>query len=162
RLTSDDTKPLTWVLGGYYSWDSISGNALQALDDHFFHTRVDTGFVQKTDAYAAFGQATYKLTDALSLTAGLRFTRDDTRFTYDSIDRNPCGDSTLPTPVAGIADGVKQDNLSGKIGIDYKVSPDMMLYASASRGFKSGGFKAAIAFNPDELQPFKGETVYAY
>ena len=162
RLTSDDTMPLTWVLGAYYSWDRIAGNALQALDDHFFHTRVDTGFVQKTDAYAAFGQATYKLTDALSLTAGLRFTRDDKRFTYDSVDLNPYGDSTLPTPVAGIVDGVKQDNLSGKIGIDYKVSPDVMLYASASRGFKSGGFKAAIAFNPEELRPFKGETVYAY
>lgn len=162
RLTSDNDSPLSWVVGGYYSWDRIAGNALQALDDHFFHTRVDTGFVQKTDAYAAFGQASYQLTDALTFTAGLRFTRDDKKFTYDSYDLNPYGDSTLPTPVAGIRDGVKQDNLSGKVGIDYKVSPDMMLYASASRGFKSGGFKAAIAFNPDELLPFKGETVYAY
>src|SRR5690606_20933010 len=39
---------------------------------------------------------------------------------------------------------------------------DVMLYASASRGFKSGGFKAAIAFNAEELRPFKGETVYSY
>ncbi|MBY8825001.1 TonB-dependent receptor [Sphingomonas colocasiae] len=162
RLTSDNDSPLSWVAGVYYSWDRIAGNALQALDDHFFHTRVDTGFVQKTDAYAVFGQANYKLTDALTLTAGLRFTRDDKRFTYDSIDLNPYGNSTLPVPVAGIVDGVKQDNLSGKIGIDYKVSPDVMLYASASRGFKSGGFKAAIAFNPEELRPFKGETVYSY
>ncbi|MGF7147771.1 iron complex outermembrane receptor protein [Sphingomonas zeicaulis] len=162
RLTSDNSSPLNWVAGVYYSWDRIAGNALQALDDHFFHTRVDTGFVQKTEAYAAFGQASYDLTDALTLTAGARFTRDDKSFTYDSFDLNPYGDSTLPTPVAGIVDGVKQDNLSGKIGLDYKISPDAMIYASASRGFKSGGFKAAIAFNPEELVPFKGETVYSY
>ncbi|BAV63083.1 TonB-dependent receptor [Sphingobium cloacae] len=162
RLTSDNASPFSWVAGLYYSWDRIAGNALQALDDHFFHTRADTGFVQTTKAYAAFGQANYELSDALTLTAGLRFTRDDKGFTYDSIDLDPYGISTLPTPVAGIVDGVKQDNLSGKIGLDYKISPDAMIYASASRGFKSGGFKAAIAFNADELQPFKGETVYSY
>ncbi|EZP72772.1 TonB-dependent receptor precursor [Sphingomonas paucimobilis] len=162
RLTSDNASPFSYVAGLYFSWDRIAGDALQALDDHFFHTRANTGFVQTTKAYAAFGQANYELTDALTLTAGLRFTRDDKGFTYDSIDLNPYGDSTLPTPVAGIIDGVKQDNLSGKIGLDYKISPDVMIYASASRGFKSGGFKAAIAFNADELTPFEGETVYSY
>jgi iron complex outermembrane receptor protein len=162
RLTSDNASRLDWVAGLYYSKDKIDGDALQALDDHIFHTRADTAFTQKTEAYAAFGQATYAVTDRLKFTGGLRFTHENKRFTYDAVDLDPYSISTLPTPVAGIADGVKQDNLSGKVGIDYSVTPDVLLYASASRGFKSGGFKAAIAFNADELKPFKGEKVWAY
>ena len=162
RLTSSTTGPLSYVAGLYYSDDRIAGDALQALDDFFFHTRVDTAFVQKTKAYAGFGQATYAITPALRLTGGLRYTHENKRFSYDGIDLNPQGISTLPTPVAGIENGIKANNVSGKVGVDFDVAQGVMLYASASRGFKSGGFKAAIAFNPDELTPFKGEKVWAY
>ncbi|WP_198351201.1 TonB-dependent receptor [Flavisphingomonas formosensis] len=162
RLSSEGNGPLTWVGGLYYSWDRIAGDALQALDDHIFHTRVDTSYVQTTKAYAAFGQLSYALTDKLKLTGGLRFTRDEKRYTYDAVDLDPFGDSTLPTPAGLVKNHVNQSNVSGKVGIDYKVDRDLMLYASASKGFKSGGFKAAIAFNPDEVAPFRGETVWAY
>ena len=52
--------------------------------------------------------------------------------------------------------------MSGKLGLDFHVTDDVMLYASASRGFKSGGFKAAIAFNASELDPFDPEELDAY
>ncbi len=162
RIASQGSSPFTWVGGLYYSWDQIKGDALQALDDHIFHTRVDTSFTQKTDAYAAFGQASYALTDKLKITGGLRFTRDEKRYVYDAVDLNPFGISTLPTPAGLVRDHVNQSNVSGKVGLDYKIDSNVLLYASASKGFKSGGFKAAIAFNPDEIAPFRGETVYAY
>ena len=162
RLASEGDGPLTWVGGVYYSWDRIAGDALQALDDHIFHTRVDTSYVQTTNAYAAFGQLSYAITDRLKLTGGLRFTRDEKRYVYNSVDLDPFGMSTLPTPAGLVQNHVNQNNVSGKVGIDYKVDRDLMLYASASKGFKSGGFKAAIAFNPDEVAPFRGETVWAY
>ena len=162
RLTSDNNSPLSWVGGLFYSWDEIDGATLQALDDHIFRTRVDTRFIQTTESYAAFGQATYSLTEALRLTAGLRYTHETKGFVYDSVDLDPFGTTSLPTPVAGIVDELSEDNLSGKIGIDYDVTRNILLYASASRGFKSGGYKAAIAFNPEELVPFGGETVDAF
>ncbi|WP_198045974.1 TonB-dependent receptor [Novosphingobium aquimarinum] len=162
RATSNGDGPARYVAGLYFSHDRIAGQALQALDDTFFHTRADTSYVQKTDSIAGFGEAGYKVTPQLELVAGLRFTHERKAYTYDAIDLNPYGDSTLPTPVAGIARTLKEDNLSGKLGINFEASRDLLLYASASKGFKSGGFKAAIAFSEAETDPFEGETVYAY
>jgi iron complex outermembrane receptor protein len=162
RLASNGSGPFTWVGGLYYSWDRIGGDTLQALDDFPFHTRVDTSYVQTTNSYAAFGQAGYAITPKLKLTGGLRFTRDEKRYTYDAVDLNPFGDSSLPPTAGFVQNHVNQSNLSGKVGLDYKLTDDAMVYASYSRGYKAGGFKAAIAFNPDETTPFRGETVDAY
>ena len=148
RLSSSGDSPLTWVAGVYYSDDTIDGDILQALDQHIFLTRVDTNWTQKTESYAAFGQLDWALTDRWSLIGGLRYTDEDKSIRYDAFDLNPFGTSqNLPTPVAGIHNEISNDNVSGKLGVDFHVTDDVMLYASASRGFKSGGFKAAIAFN---------------
>ena len=162
RLASTGDGPLSWTAGLYYSDDSIDGDVLQALDDHFFHTRVDTRWNQSTESRAAFGQLAWRINDRFRLNAGLRYTDETKDYTYDSIDLNPYGDSTLPTPVAGVVSSVDEDDLSGKLGLDYFASERVMLYASAGKGFKSGGFKGAIAFNPAEVEPFTGETVNAY
>ncbi len=162
RFTSSNSSALSWVLGGFMSYDDLNGGALQALDDHIFRTRVDTVYRQRSTSYAGFGQADLALTDRLSLTAGLRYTTERKSIDYDSTDLDPFGTSSLPLPVAGINNEFSQDNLSGKVGVNFQIADNAMLYASASKGFKSGGYKAAIAFNPDELLPFKGENLYAY
>ena len=54
------------------------------------------------------------------------------------------------------------DNVSGKIGLDYTGIEDTLLYASVSRGFKSGGFQGQLSFDPAALQPFGDEEVLAY
>lgn len=162
RVTSEDSHPLSWVVGAYYSWDRINGDILQALDDHIFNTRVDTSWSQKTDAYAIFGQVEYDVTEQIRLSAGLRYTEEKKKYRYDAIDLDPFDNSSLPLPVAGINDTLKEDNISGKLGIDFTVNDDLMLYASASKGFKSGGFNGAIAFDRAELMPFTGEDLYAY
>ena len=163
RFTSNETEPLSWVAGAFYSWDQIDGDILQALDDHIFTTRVDTNWTQTTKSYAFFGQLEWMATEQIRLIGGLRYTDESKKFRYDSIDLDPFGTTqNLPTPVAGINDKLTEDNLSGRVGVDFLVNDDFMLYASASKGFKSGGYKAAIAFNPAELEPFTGENLYAY
>ncbi len=162
RFTSVEDGPVSWVFGGFVSHDNLKGSALQALDDHIFNTRVDTSYTQKSTSAAAFGQADWRFAEDFRLTFGLRYTYEEKSLIYNGIDLDPFNNTTLPVPVAGIDDKFSQDNISGKIGIDYNISDDVMVYASASKGFKSGGYKTAIAFNPDELLPFKGETLYAY
>lgn len=163
RLTSATTEPLSWVVGAFYSWDRIDGDVLQALDQHIFTTRVDTNWTQKTNSFALFGHAEWMATDQLRLIAGLRYTDEKKKFRYDSVDLDPFGTTVnLPTPVAGVNDTLKEDNISGKLGVDFIVDDNLMLYASASKGFKSGGYKGAIAFALPELDPFRGEDLYAY
>ena len=163
RLASNGDGPFSWMVGGYYSWDKLGSDIHQALDDHFFRTRVSIDALQKTTSYALFSQVQYELTDRLRLTGGARYTEEKKIFKYDALDTDPFGTSAgLPTPVAGIDDTLREDVVTGKIGLDFDLTDDVMLYTSVSKGFKSGGYKSAIAFNSAELEPFVGENLYAY
>jgi iron complex outermembrane receptor protein len=46
--------------------------------------------------------------------------------------------------IAGNRNRIDNDNLSGKIGLDWDVTEDIMLFATIGRGFKSGGFNAGF------------------
>lgn len=95
---------------------------------------------------SAFAQATWNVTSAFGLTAGLRETyeRKDTR-----IDRiPPIGPSpTLPLALPQYSSGnLKRDddNPSALLSASYKPSPDILTYVSASHGAKSGGVNPAV------------------
>lgn len=163
RVSSPDNSKHDWVVGTFFYDDDFDGGALQALDEHIFQTRVNTVFTQESRAAAVFGQADWHLSHRMRVTTGLRYTWEEKSFKYNSFDLDPFGTSAgLPTPVAGIDDEFSENDVSGKLGIDYDITDTVMAYASASKGFKSGGYKAAIAFNPAELEPFEGENLYAY
>lgn len=55
-----------------------------------------------------------------------------------------------------------QDNLSGKIGFDYKLAGGNLLYASVSRGYRAPSFNAQAFFDPSELSIAKPEQVTSY
>ena len=126
---------------------------------------------QTTDSYAAFADATVELTPELSLGAGLRYThekRSSSRafeFFFDprvSVIGNPPpflqGAGIAGRPISGSADF---DAFTPRASISYQPDRDLLLYASASRGFKSGGFDGRA--NSDfGFRPFRPEYVWAY
>ena len=57
---------------------------------------------------------------------------------------------------------MKFSSFSGKLGINYRPTSDLLAYASVSRGFKSGGFNGALVFSEPELEPFRPEKLTAY
>jgi iron complex outermembrane receptor protein len=61
-----------------------------------------------------------------------------------------------------VVDDYDVQDVSGKLGIDYSGFDDTLLYASISRGFKSGGFQGQLSFDPGALTPFDDETLIAY
>jgi iron complex outermembrane receptor protein len=69
---------------------------------------------------------------------------------------------TFSAPLFSLKDHVDFKEWSAKFGLDYRPVEDLLLFASASRGFKSGGFSGAFAFDPAELPPFDPETIWAY
>ncbi len=107
--------------------------------DGTLNTDVNT---YKTTSYAAFGQLIWNITDSFSTTLGLRYT-------YEQKDRvgsqitTPKSPIDIP-PVAGpdvyYDDTRSDDDLSPTLIARYFVNPEIMTYASISRGFKSGGF----------------------
>lgn len=108
--------------------------------------------VENLDSYAAYAQIRHQLTDSLRVTVGGRYTVDEKDFEMDA--------RILGTNVVRTADD-SWGAFTPRFVIDYVPNDNMLLYVSASRGFKSGGFNTF----GDVSQPvnlFNPEFVWNY
>jgi iron complex outermembrane recepter protein len=120
---------------------------------------------QKTEALAAFGQATYQVTNELSVTAGVRysseskeaFLRPGFSLTAPFIQNTPfTNDSPLPPVVA--EPKVTFHSTTPKFAVQYQFASKTLAYASYSKGFKSGGYDISTvspAFQPEKLTAYE-------
>jgi iron complex outermembrane recepter protein len=153
QLLSTGDGPFRWVVGAYYF--DASGGFLPGIVNVVPSGLINTLFSkQKTESYSVFGQGSYALSDATSVTVGLRWTTED-----KSID----GSGSLFFPAAGftVPQGPIEaeetiDEPTWRLAIDHRLSDNMMVYASYNHGFKSGGYdpssvRAAVYVKPEEL-----------
>lgn len=120
--------------------------------------------VVHTTSYAAFAQGSYEVARGLRLIAGLRYTTEnksiDQNFTRTSLFPPALGTSSPGFPIV-FSTRRKDNALTPKFGVDYQVAPTVFLYASATRGFKSGGFNnaarsaATAGFNPEKIWAYE-------
>lgn len=154
---------IEWVLGGFFSDDEMSFYFLQDLRQHLFLSVVDTDWKQESSSIALFGHVNFALANRLSLVGGLRYTYEDKKIRYDASDLDPFGTTQfLPPTVSGYRDRISNNEVSGQAGLDFQVTDDILTYFTFNRGFKTGGYKGAIAFSQAEVEPFTQETVHAY
>ena len=106
-------------------------------------------FRSELDSYAGYASATYDFTDQLSLTGGVRFTRDEKVATQFGISNIP-----LDNFRRGSFDGDRVDEeTTWQITGQYRANDDLMLFATASTGFKSGGFSGSQNARDREFGP---------
>ncbi|WP_395337486.1 TonB-dependent receptor [Novosphingobium sp. BL-8H] len=124
-----------------------------AASNSYFLGR-DNSYRMTTDSYAAFGQLTYSITDALKVFAGGRVTRDEI-----SIDLTQIQDTYfVPLGVPGhFAQDYGHTNFSWRAGGQFEVTRDAMVYASYGRGYKGPGFNDTAASTDADLL-VHGET----
>lgn len=91
---------------------------------------------QKTDAYAAYGEATFDITDELSIIGGLRYSREK-RTLLGSVLPGAITDSTGLMYDWGSR---TFDSVTQRFSARYKITPDTNVYFTYSTGFKSGNF----------------------
>ncbi|NJM49560.1 MAG: TonB-dependent receptor [Sphingomonadales bacterium] len=130
---------------------------------------------------AFFGQATYRFTDQLSLTGGLRWTRDVLSYNHT---RAPGVNAVTGLPLSGpgvsgnpaggtIASGgngtntsfgsSSNNNISGKVSVQFEPNDDLLFYSSFTRGYKGPAFN--VFFNhtaPNNAVPIGEETSDAF
>jgi iron complex outermembrane receptor protein len=148
---------LNWITGLYYFHNEGSQIA-EVLALPFFGGRPGTeqvsenGSAADNDSYSAFAQATYALTSSLRLTGGVRYVVDHRRSTW--LDhRAPLSDfsgfisCSLANDPGGrdragcvLSNSVKYRYAPWTVGLDYRASPDVLIYAKVSKGFRSGAF----------------------
>ena len=101
-----------------------------------------------TESYSVYGEANWQITDRLGLSFGGRYTWEEKEVNLEHLS---------------FKDEEDWNNFSPKLGIDYKLSDDVLLYISVSEGFKSGGYNIrANATIPESFEPYDEETVTAY
>ena len=180
RLTSSWSGPFNFILGGYYNREKVYNSSNLGVyrdldvDGDGLITGLDcaaalplacnvtNSFGQVKHSYAVYTDLRYNIGETLTVRGGLRYTRDDGRqsdFRSDAFGVDGQFIATL-IPLTNLA--FKDDNLSGKIGIDYKPSRDLLLYASYSRGYRGRSFNAQAFFDPSETSVAKPETIDAF
>jgi iron complex outermembrane recepter protein len=180
RLTSDNDGPFNFILGAYYAREKVfNQTALEIAKDVdsdglpgvtnldcaiglplgcLFENRFD----QLKKSFALYTDVKFEVSDAVTLRGGLRYTRD----TGDQTDfeSNALGPDRILVvnliPPSNLR--YKTSNVSGKVGVDYKLGADNLLYANYSRGYRAKSFNAKAFFDPSELSIAKAESVDAF
>jgi iron complex outermembrane receptor protein len=203
NLTSKSDGPLTWILGLYQYHEEYQQRIQLAAPDQaqlaqpaFYYGSINgapagvsgvgtqianpsRNFADQqasllSKAYAVFGQSTYKFNSEWSVTAGLRYTKDEkdgfesqrlilfnptSAFGPAAVDVSTDMDPTK----AGVQNFRNMsgtwDAVTGTLDVDWTPSKDTLVYAKYSRGYKSGGFLlGTLAPQPEAKQ----EGVNAY
>ncbi|MDQ3269328.1 MAG: TonB-dependent receptor [Pseudomonadota bacterium] len=163
RLTSPGGEKFDWILGAFHldeTIDSVFNIQIPTVIGAF--SRLDFDFVdrgQKNQSLALFGQGTWALSDRLNLTGGLRWTRDEKK-KPDSAQVIRRHDAAGPPPRQVIMQNQEADwdEVTWRAALDYALSPTHLLYASASTGYKSGGFNRGVSqaiYDPETVLAFE-------
>ena len=157
------TGPVKWVAGLYYLRESIDFDL--DFQPQFIwgiipnlHVYVDSHL--KANAYAAFTQSEISLNDRLKLIVGGRYSYEEKRFSSFGRALVPPDGAIIPIPGYPFVrdrDKTSSGAFTPRFGVDYQVNNGLLVYGSATRGFKSGGF------NVTGTEPaYRPETIWAY
>jgi iron complex outermembrane receptor protein len=123
------------------------------------------------EAYAAFGDVIWHVNDRMNVTFGARYTRDTKEFTWtngphetpeldlvvEGLQQAGFFDAigipaeayrfadiifAVDTPANGLTKKDTWEDVSPRLVLDYKVTPDVMLFGSVAKGYKAGGYNS--------------------
>ena len=128
-----------------------------------------------TKSYAAFGQATWHVNAKWDLTGGLRYTEENKTGVFSQtvtggadLSSFPAASQAYVTTIRGLVGAANvfdvkdnEGNLSGLVTIDYNFTPDLLGYATYSRGFKSGGLNLTSlpSYVPKVVDPERVQNI---
>ena len=177
-----------WVGGLYFSQEEPFSRVLETRDPRalgaFGAVINQNTSLQETAHTGIYAQGTFDLTERLALTAGVRYSEDDKTFQTGRVSAwdyelvalasqlglapitvpPTLGCNPIPTgscvSVPTVSGGEKFDSTTPRLALEYQWTDDVMLYLSASKGFKAGGtndnpIDVGIAFQPEEVESYE-------
>ncbi len=159
RLVSRHGGPFSWVLGGFFNEQKLQRDYIEHLPNHpwvEFGTQPNPDEVEyasyvtsKVTEKAVFGEGTFRITPQWQLTAGGRY------FSYDSKIAGALvvpliGDPVSPYDLPAAGGLAKKSGGVWKFNSSYNFTPNFMVYATYSKGYRIGG-PNSVAPCPDPL-----------
>lgn len=166
RFANSKPGKLNWVVGLNYSDESVGES------DHNLNAPVSNPTVAAStngidpvnntthDSTGVFGQATWSLTDQMSLLLGARQSTDKTaRVGTFAAGPSPSCSNALADCIGGPNNGDQSATvMTYRVGVNYQLTPDQLLYSAAATGYKPGGFNdfdprtnGTAPYDPEEL-----------
>jgi outer membrane receptor protein involved in Fe transport len=158
RLVSTQAHRLEWLIGAFYkdSERTFMGNVITSPDlgplligDNEF----------EFEHWAVFGELTYHVTDRLHAVAGLRYFEEDNVFSVSTT-------GAFAGPGFAGTSEASADELTPRFSLTYDINGDAMIYATASKGFRTGGANATKPvfdlFGIPLPQTFEPDTLWNY
>lgn len=119
------------------------------------HDKSERSFVHVTsEGWAAYGDFTWAVSDRFELTAGARYTYDKKEMSNLVLDSGGALGNNFNYEFftnGAVKDSANWDDFTPRIAASYDLTDDVSLYATASRGYKSGGF-ATFGFDLHGLE----------
>ena len=160
NLISQNDSAFQWLLGAYFYHEELTETFRTTTPAGLLPTTVPLppgatpgggGVGQlriadhEVDSYALFAQASYELTDQLSVTGGVRYTWDEKTQSREigglvGLSNNIQFMTGAIGPFGPDSGSVDFSELTYRLSLDYAVSESSLLFASYARGYKSGGF----------------------
>jgi iron complex outermembrane receptor protein len=113
--------------------------------------------------YSAFANATWDVTEKLSVTGGARINRQKISYHFD---KTIFANTTLTSPTSHqlFSKADQDDAFTGKVGVQYKITPDIMTFGTFSTGYKGQAYDLVSTFNAAiaAQMPVKPETAKNY
>ncbi len=153
------------VLGMFYMKEDVPSHQEAYADDFLQFAGTPLDFLRtidddlQTTSYAIFGQGNWALSDQWGLTAGIRYSNDKKEYSRTTSTFSTAGPFLEGT--FAFSDSDSWGSVTPMISVDYQINDSNMLYASASKGFKSGGFNGR-ANAASDVSSFDPETVWTY
>ncbi|MCB1678673.1 MAG: TonB-dependent receptor [Halioglobus sp.] len=167
---------LNWLLGLYYYEEDVdyvnaiamgTNNGLPPFDPNYAVNKLDgraiwniQGFELEVESQAVFAQVDFSITDALTLTAGVRYSDEEKKQAFNFYVDNTDGVFTFanfaglflpgtitPTlspdnPFVGVPTTYSDtwNSTDPKLSLEWQLTDEVLLYTSYATGFKSGGW----------------------
>ena len=157
-----------WMVGAIYYQDNQHVTDIYGYRDRVNHD-VTVDFKQKTTSIAAYANTETQLTDKLTLIAGVRVTDDEVSFdggtTVTNKDDDFTGELTffsVDKPITVENEKLTSTEWTGKLGVNYDISDDAMVYGSYSQGYKAGVWNGFWAVTEGDHSSTAPEYIDSY
>lgn len=149
---------MTFIVGGFISQeDTLSYIPVTIAPDLGLGYLGSYDSTSRDKSKALYAQASYAITDRFNLTGGLRYTWEDYSISFDP------GSAGDPKLLGILNPGTLKDSKpSWLIGVDYKVTDDLLIYFNHRGSWRTGGFNGTSAARFPDPDSFKPETTYDF
>lgn len=162
---------LDWIVGAFFLSEDGRNRNFVGFNDALLGfgaaptATLNSGGLIENESVAIFGEVSYEFTDRFGAFFGLRYSDEDKTFDTRGFQNLVEIPELLLAPQTKIEESY--DDVSPRIGVDYKFDNGNLLYASYSKGFKGGGFVQRVfpglLANPGfEITPYGPETAGVY